>query len=131
MLNENGDFVGVLDFNIAGKDTFLNYLFREIPYVFGAGDDSTKSSTEKLSIKADNDEATSCIVYAINIVKKYYTFSDAERALALPLYRCIRPLWYPSVMKLCEAQTDDDMQNLLDEIEQIQTTEIDFYNLMK
>ena len=132
LLNENADFVGVLDFNLAGKDTFINYLFREIPYVFGESDSpSIDNEPPKLSIKANNDGATSCIIYAINIIKKIYTFSEAERELALPLYRCIRPLWFTVVERFRKAKTEDDMQNLLDEVEQIQTMEIDFYNLMK
>ncbi len=131
LLKENGDFVGLLDFNLAGKDTFINYLFREVPYILGPGNGLSNDGVKKLSIKADNENATACILYAIHIVKKYYTFNDLEKELALPLYRCIRPLWFTSVEEFRKAQTEDDMQNLLDETEQIQTMEIDFFNLMK
>ena len=31
LLDDNGNFVGIFDFNLCGKDVFLNYLFREIP----------------------------------------------------------------------------------------------------
>ena len=131
LLKENGDFVGLLDFNLAGKDTFINYLFREIPYIFGSGDGPTDQETEILSIKADNERATARILYAINVVKKTYTFNDVEKELALPLYRCIRPLWFTCIETLRKAQTEDDIQKLLDETEQIQTMEIDFSSLMK
>ncbi len=131
LLRENGDFAGVLDFNLAGKDTFINYLFREVPYIFGPGNEPPDGGAEKPSIKADNDSATACILYAIDIVKKVYAFNDAERELALPLYRCIRPLWSTAVEELRKAQTEGDIQALLDETEQIQTMEIDFSSLMK
>lgn len=131
LLKENGDFVGLLDFNLAGKDTFINYLFREIPYIFGSGNGPTAQETNILSIKADNESATARILYAINVVKKIYTFNDVEKELALPLYRCIRPLWFTCIETLRKAQTEDEIQKLLDETEQIQTMEIDFSSLMK
>lgn len=131
LLKENGDFVGILDFNLAGKDTFINYLFREIPYVFGPDNGPSNYETEKLSIKSDNENTISRILYTIQVVKKFYAFSDVEKELALPLYRCIRPLWFTNVEKFRKAKTEGDMQNLLDETEQIQTMEIDFFNLMK
>lgn len=129
LLKENGDFAGVLDFNIAGKDAFINYLFREIPYIFGSG--NRPPEEEGLSIRAENDSATARILYAIGVVKASYAFSDIERELALPLYRCIRPLWYTSVDAFRKAQSEDDMRRLLDETEQIQTMEIDFPGLMR
>lgn len=134
LLDDDGNFVGVLDFNIAGKDTFINYLFREIPYVFEnrkwVSNNETGAAGTKTA-KTENEIALERIVYAIHAVKKHYRFSDAERELALPLYRCIRPLWYTNVRRLRDARSEEDIQRLLNETEHVQTEKIDFVNLMQ
>lgn len=125
LLDDGGHFAGVLDFNLAGRDTFLNYLFREIPYVFGRRENGKEEKQ-----RSENEIAADRIFYAINVAKKYYHFSSVEKTLALPLYRCIRPLWYTNVERLREAKTEADIQCALDETERIQTQDIDFPTLM-
>ncbi len=34
LLDDNGRFAGVFDFNLCGRDVFLNYLFREIHWQY-------------------------------------------------------------------------------------------------
>ena len=102
LLDDNGRFVGVYDFNLCGREVFLNYLMRESNGVSG-------------------------ICEALQIAAEHYRFSDIEKETALMLYRCLKPLWYTRVAALKKAGTDPDaIKACLDETEQALTSPIDF-----
>lgn len=102
LLNDEGRFVGVYDFNLCGRDVFLNYLMRENNGVPG-------------------------ICEALKISSEYYSFSQIEKDAALMLYRCLKPLWYTRVQALKKAGNDHDaVQASLDETEHALTTRYDF-----
>lgn len=106
LLDDEGRFVGVYDFNLCGRDVFLNYLMRESNGVSG-------------------------ICEALRIASAYYRFSDTEKNTALMLYRCLKPLWYTRVEDLKKAGTDTDaIQACLDESEHALTAPIDFAKYM-
>ena len=122
LLDEEGRFAGIMDFNLAGREAFLNYLFREVPYIFGKrveepAPEEPGSWTEELLRR---------LIHGITIVKERYRFSEAEMELALPLFRCLSPLWFTSVEQLKAATGEEEIQAALDETEQAQTMEIDF-----
>ena len=81
LVSEDGGFAGVCDFNLAGRDVFLNYLMRE-------------NSPENIPA-------------ALGIAAKYYRFSEEEKAAALPLFRCLKPLWYSRLRELKQAGGDE------------------------
>lgn len=116
LLNEAGDFQGVLDFNIAGRDVFLNLLFREVPYV---------CTQQENRFKSDDYYAES-IKSALRIASEVYTFSDTEKQAAPLLYRYILPMWKFHSMDYLNETAPDQIQNHLDSIEYEQTREIDF-----
>ena len=121
LLDKEGRFVGVFDFNIAGRDVFLNYLFREVPFVMTLPDYEPKE---------DEDYTVSCILHAIKVSKSVYTFSEAEKEYAGLLFRCLKPVWF--YYELEEAK--DDTQKtamLLDSYEYMQTRHIDFRSAME
>ena len=102
LLDDEGRFVGVYDFNLCGRDVFLNYLMRENSGVDGIGE-------------------------ALRIAAEVYRFSDIEKDTALMLYRCLKPLWYTRVKKLKEAGNDHNaIKASLDESECELTARIDF-----
>ena len=106
LVDEEGNFRGVLDFNLAGKDVFLNYLMRE------------------------NDSDT--IPEALKISCEYYFFSEEEKEAALPLYRCLKPLWWSSVKALKDAGNDKDaIERCLNDAEACLTKETDFRQYME
>lgn len=108
LLDENQKFVGVFDFNLCGKDVFLNYLFREIR-------------------SDDDDEEVNRILDILKKVSSIYDFSDIEKQSAILLYRCIKPLWFTKIQKLKAAGNDiSEIKLRLDETEKIQTKVIDF-----
>ncbi len=102
LVDDAGSFVGVYDFNLCGKDVFLNYLMRENRTVSG-------------------------ICAALKIASEYYRFSDIEKDTALMLYRCLKPLWYTSVEDLKEAGNNEEaILTCLNEAEHALTAPIDF-----
>lgn len=108
LLDDNGNFAGVFDFNLCGKDVFLNYLFREIYWY-------------------DSENEIKYILETLKNVSKVYHFSDIEKQAAPLLYRCIKPLWYSEVERLKEAGNDSKaLQSCLADTENMQTRVIDF-----
>lgn len=111
LVDENGAFVGVWDFNLSGRDVFLNYLMREV--------------------RDDFEPEIRAIRRALTIAARYYPFSPAEKTAALPLYRCLKPLWYTRVEALKEAGTDEGrIRQELDQTERFLTENIDFAGCM-
>lgn len=107
LLDDAGKFVGVYDFNLCGRDVFLNYLMRE-------------------------NNGVSGICEALKIAAAYYRFSEAEKDAALPLYRCLKPLWYTRVQALKEAKDDPAaIRACLDETERALTAPYDFRTSME
>ena len=126
LLDEEGKFSGIMDFNIAGREAFLNYLFREVPFVFGKrGEKQAPEETGSWT-----DELLRRLIYGITIVKERYRFSEAEKELAQPLFRCLFPLWFTSVEQLKAAKGEQEIQAALDDTERSQTLEIDFRSRM-
>ena len=112
LLDDSGNFLGICDFNIAGRDVFLNYLMRE-------NNDDFAPEIEKIR-------------KALQTACEVYTFSEEEKRAALPLYRCLKPLWYTRVEEIREAGSDaEKIRRCLDQIEYYLTEEIDFASYME
>jgi len=102
LLDDEGRFVGVYDFNLCGREVFLNYLIRE-------------------------NNGVSGVCEALKIASEFYRFSQLEKDTALMLYRCLKPLWYTSVTALKEAGDDPyKIKACLDKAEHALTDPIDF-----
>lgn len=109
LVDGEGNFVGVFDFNLCGKDVFLNYLFREIHWLF---DDSY-------------------LMEILQKVSEIYSFSDLEKQAAPLLYRCLKPLWYTEIETLKGAgEKEDKIQVCLDRTERLQTIDLEFSTYM-
>lgn len=101
LADENGNFKGMFDFNICGRDVFLNYLFREL------------------------DCDIPKIHHALEICRPYYRFSEIERSAATPLYRCLSPLWHTLDDPQQTGCDITKIQETLDRIEKLQSVTID------
>ena len=122
LLDEEGNFKGVYDFNIGGREVFLNLIFREAPYVSVRGWDDFDKDNYFLR----------CIKKVLEISSEVYEFNALEKQAAPLLYRCIKPLYWHSTDLLKEAGEDDEkIQLCLDFVEYEQTREIDFWNFGK
>ncbi len=112
LVDDDGCFKGIYDFNLCGKDVFLNYLIRE-----NGG---------------DFEEEIEHIRAALKISCGYYTFSEEEKEAALPLYRCLKPLWWTRVRDLKKAGNDREaVKRCLDRTEYYLTEDIDFKTYME
>lgn len=113
LIDSDGNFVGVYDFNLAGKDEFLNYLFREI-----------YSGSFEIELSE--------ILRALAVASEVYSFSEEEIEAAPLIYRCIKPLWFTRVHALKQAGQDyNQVKKILDEMENAQIRTIDFRSAMK
>ncbi len=113
LVDDEGNFVGIYDFNLAGRDEILNYLFREI-------------------YDGTFEEERQEILHALKIASQYYFFSDLEIKAAPLIYRCVKPLWYSRVQELKKAGGDlTRIKVCLNEMEHAQTCEIDFESVMR
>lgn len=111
LIDETGAFRGLMDFNLCGKDVFLNYLMRENYDAF--------------------EKEIGMIRAALRIASRHYAFSAEEKRAALPLYRCLKPLWYNRVEALGAAGNDRErIRRCLDQVEYYQTADIDFVSDM-
>lgn len=99
LLDGEGRFMGVYDFNLSGREVFLNYLMRE--------------------------NTADTIPRALEIAAKHYAFSDEERAAAEPLFRCLKPLWWGRISELKKAEGDPEkIRASLDESERLLTADL-------
>ncbi len=108
LLDESGKFAGVYDFNLCGKDVFLNYLFRE-------------------TFHYDYKTELQSIFSALKIVSGYYRFSELEKRAVPMLYRCLKPLWFNKLERLKALKSDvSAIRAYLNETERSLTGNIDF-----
>lgn len=112
LVDDEGRFKGVYDLNLSGKEVFLNYLMRE-------NFDGFEKEIE-------------LIRKALKISAGYYAFSEEEKQAALPLYRCLKPLWWIRVQDLKDAGQDmEAVKKCLDLTEHYLTADIDFRSYME
>ena len=112
LLDEDNKFVGVFDFNLAGKEVVLNYLFRE---TFGN----------------DFEDELELLFEMLQVVGEYYEYSELEKEWVLKLYRYLKPLWYIKVENLKNKKDDwKAVRDYLDKIEEYLTKDIDFMPYM-
>ena len=118
LLDEEGNFKGVYDFNIGGREVYINYIIRQAPYV------STFDTYDGLE---KDDNFLKRVIHALDIAGRVYKFSDLEKKAAPLLYKCIRPLWWHASDELKEAGNDKEKITAhLESVEFEQTREIDF-----
>ena len=119
LLDEEGNFKGIYDFNIGGKEVFMNLIFRVAPYVSTRGWDSFYRE----------DHFLLCIKKALRISSAVYEFNELEKMAAPFLYKCIKPLyWYSTDVLKKAGNQESEIQRCLDFIEYEQTREIDFWD---
>lgn len=110
LIDGDRNFKGLMDFNLCGREVFLNYIIRE------TNDEDPAAELNKLR-------------YTLALVSEEYEFSVLEKNTVLMLYRCLKPLWRP--YKLKEAEGDEaKISALLNETEHYLTADIDLASYM-
>ncbi|MCI8943059.1 MAG: hypothetical protein HFF71_08555, partial [Oscillospiraceae bacterium] len=100
LLDEDLRLVGVLDFNLSGRETALNMLFRE---AFVNFEDDEKNMLYDGELQ---EKAFTLFIENLEIIKKYYTFNRAEADAAPLLYRYLRPFWWYTVRAVETSRKD-------------------------
>lgn len=112
LLNESGRFVGIYDFNLCGKEVFLNYLFRE-------------------TFCEDFEEERQMLYKRLELVGEWYQFLPCEKEIVQLLYRCLKPLWFN---KLCRLKSCGNnivsIKEHLNQTERALTESFDFTTYM-
>ena len=121
LLDENGRFKGVLDFNLCGKEVFVNYLFREAPHVMTVR--GFQEQGKNVTLRR--------ILKAVSIAKRTYSFSDPEIQAAPLLYRYQKPLWVLNEDLQKAAGDPQKIAECLHCAERMLTEEIDWETAMR
>lgn len=87
LLDENKKFVGVLDFNLAGAETNLNYFFQQFCRITIKKDELPYLNDREL--RHNHDKA---MRKRLDVVKKYYKFNSAEIEAFPTYYKIVYPL---------------------------------------
>lgn len=131
LLDEEGHFRGVLDYNLSGKDTVLNMLFEAYS---GRGRQKPKEGEDILPEygKATRDAWHSGLLEAFKVFRKHYDFTEAEVEAATLLSRYIGTLDYGPHRAIEKYAENDNMMNqLFDALEdELTRTDIDFRGAM-
>ena len=124
-------FAGVLDFNLSGRDTALNVLFRELWINFDE-DIPDKRENNMYYVEKNNEKALQSFLENLLLIKDSYHFTQAEKKAAPLLYRYLRPFWWRPLHALKRDQNDPaKVGKILDWIENEQTRGIDFEGIME
>ena len=114
LTDESGRLVGLIDFNLCGRDVLLNYVFREICWF------------------AESERELAFILRTLKNMSRVYAFTQDEITAAPLIYRCVKPLWQPRLDRLKSAGGDSEkISACLDEIEYMQTSAVDFALYMR
>lgn len=126
LLDDDTRFVGVLDFNLCGRDTVLNVLFRELWINFDE-DIPDKRENNMYYVEQNNEKALQSFLRNLMMIKGSYSFTEAEKKAAPLLYRYLRPFWWRPLHALKRDQNNPDkVEKILSWIEREQARSIDF-----
>ncbi len=110
LTDDEGKFAGVFDYNLCGKEVFLNYIFRE-------------------NFSRDFEREIEMIRSVLKITADYYDYSPEEKQYALMLYRCLKPIRKGfEIEELLNNNADsDEISACLDKSEHYLTADIRFF----
>ena len=114
MLDDDGHFKGVIDYNLSGQDTVINVLL----YTMLFDGRFKHSQTDNPNMLPEYNPRTQdyFIEYMLDTLKflrKFYTFNEKEAQAFLPLYKYISCIEYKQIGIFKKYKDDDDKLNLL------------------
>ena len=118
--NSSGDFVGEIAYHFDAD--MQGFTANVIIFSKFRGRGYGGQALELLCAEAKSN--------GITIAMERYRFSESEKELALPLFRCLSPLWFTGVEQMKAAKGEDEIRAALDDAERALTLEIDFRSRM-
>lgn len=127
LLDDKKSFVGMLDFNLCGRDTVVNYLFREIMMEYDCYGNIIFYSQEA------NDKNTRLFLSKIRLVADIYSFSELEKNTAILVYRYLKPFWWRPAHEIEKIKDNEQkVAQILKWVEnELTRTDIDFSEFME
>lgn len=133
ILDDNGHFLGVIDYNLAGKDVVINRFLSAI--LFGYSYHQKKAADPHLLPELNSETQNSVIEIVLDSLRKlrrYYTFNEMEAQAAPLLFKYISCIEYTQIEALEKyAHDHDKLQQLFDFMEhELLRDDIDFRGAM-
>lgn len=127
LLDDDKNFIGMLDFNLCGRDTVINYLFNEIMV------ECDCCGYDVFYSKEANDKTIKLFLAKIRLIADIYEFSEAEINAAILVYRYLKPFWWRPAHEIENVKEDE--QKVLKIFEWVENeltrTDIDFLSAMR
>ncbi len=114
LLDEKNNFVGLIDFNLCGKEPVLNYAVREALWavsdkrLFGENDSRLyfyDNELDELRIKL--------FLENIGYIQEYYKFNEYEKTIFPILFRYMNSFWWFHLDEIKLIKEDEDKITLL------------------
>lgn len=108
LLDESYRFVGLIDFNLCGKEPVLNYAVREALWnicdkrLYGENDSRLYFYDREL-----DDLRISLFLKNMGYIQEFYTFETVERTIFPTLFRYLNSFWWFHLNELKMAVQDD------------------------
>ena len=119
LLDNNNHFVGLIDFNLCGKETILNYSVREA--LWGVSDNrlfGEKDSRLYFYDKELDDLRIKLFLENIGYIQENYEFSELEREVFPILFRYMDSFWWFHLDEIKLIKDDESkVTQLLDWLE--------------
>lgn len=133
LIDENGDFLGLIDYNLAGQDAVLNQFLSQGLYgahVFGFGSAGKGAGLPNLN-REHMDGRVAILGKILAALGETYAFSEIEVQAAPLLYRYIVPISYDAISLLEKHWRDPALVNqIFDGIQRELEREIPFGQLL-
>lgn len=114
LLDGDGHFRGVIDYNLAGRDTAINvFLYTVLFGYHSAGPAAEGPDMLPEYNPAAQDVMIQDILDALRRLRRYYTFCEVEARAALPLYKYLSCIEYRQIEAFKKYQGDDGRLDLL------------------
>ena len=114
LLDDENHFVGLIDFNLCGKEPILNYTVREALWWT---DDSALYGENQARLyfydKALDDLRIRSFLKNMAYIGERYRFTEIEREIFPTLFRYVNSFWWHHVSAVEEVKDDDEKLEML------------------
>ena len=131
LLDENGRFAGLIDYNLAGEDVNINIFMSMLLFGFSRIDMETPAGMLDELNRPFLDARMHKLLGRLRIFRRHYKFCEAEVAAAEMLFRYIYTVGYSEISVLnANKQDTGKLTLLMDYIEYALTAKFDFRTAM-
>ncbi len=103
LLDENGNFAGLIDFNLCGEDVNINHLTRAANFysIYEEGDYLTLDEYEE-----HDQKELSLFIRKMRCISEAYSFTEAEREIFPLMFNYQISIWWDDVEKIERIHED-------------------------